>query len=233
MTKQKVLGIDIGNTSIKTAPFYEQSIGDIKHWNRLEDVLNENPETYFVVASVGKVERIDGSLWLDHTTPIPILVDYDTPETLGADRLAAAVGAWTLFPTQDSLVIDAGTCIKYDLITADGVYRGGIISPGLEMRLKAMHHFTAGLPNLEVEDVSNLEIGKSTKDCMRLGASVGLKNEIEGFLASFNKKHPDLQVVATGGLLPSFESGTKKPIFASSKIVLTGLHAIWKFNEGN
>lgn len=232
MTKKHTLGIDIGNTSIKTALFSDEGVSEVSRWDDIKQVLDAHPETNFVVSSVGKGEKFP-AFWLNTSTPIPLALDYDTPDTLGMDRLAAAVGAWSLFPDQNILVIDAGTCVTYDLVTSDGSYRGGVISPGLEMRLKAMHHFTAGLPDLSVESVGEIEVGKSTKDCMQLGASVGLKNEIEGFLQTFNKKHTDLQVVTTGGLLPSFDSDIKKPIFASSKIVLIGLHAIWKFNEGN
>ncbi len=232
MTQKQIVGIDIGNTSIKTALFSEEGVGEISRWDTLEEVFSVYTHADFVVSSVGRAEKFP-AFWLSASTPIPLVLDYDTPETLGMDRLAAAVGAWSLFPDQNILIIDAGTCVTYDLVTSEGIYRGGVISPGLEMRLKAMHHFTAGLPELKLENVTNLEVGKSTKACMQLGASEGLKYEIEGFLQTFNKKHSDLQVVTTGGLLPSFDSDIKKPIFASSKIVLIGLHAIWKFNEGN
>ena len=131
----------------------------------------------------------------------------------------------------DVLVIDQGSCITYDLITGKGVFEGGIISPGLDMRLKAMHEFTANLPLLSANDHSSSLIGKSTKECMKIGAIDGLRNEILGFLASFNKKYSDLQIVVTGGDKSNFDSTFKNPIFASSKIVLEGLYAIWKFNS--
>ncbi len=232
MAKQQVIGVDIGNTSIKTAEFFTDDIGEIRRWESESEILEEFDDAFFVVVSVRKNKPDFPNYWqLTHESKLPIRLNYDTPETLGLDRIASAVGAHSHFPKTNLLIIDGGSCVTYDLVSEDGAFEGGVISPGLEMRYRAMHEFTGKLPKLS-HSISEINLpGKSTEECIRAGAELGLKNEIEGFLQTFNKKLPDLQVVTTGGLLPCFDSSIKKPIFASSKIVLSGLYAIWKFNE--
>lgn len=236
MDGRKVIGVDIGNSSIKAAEFHASEVGEVQRFDDLTSLVAFFEDAYYVVCTVSKADHrqfLSHEFTLHHTTPLPLKVDYETPQTLGMDRVAAAVGAWTLFPYTDILVIDSGTCITYDLVTADGTFRGGIISPGLDMRYRAMHEFTSGLPRLYTggEPPAQL-VGKSTESCMRIGAEQGLKLEIQAHLESFNKKYDRLQVVLTGGWQPGFESNIKASIFAGSKIVLGGLHAIWKFNEG-
>ena len=210
-----------------------EDIGEVVRWSSISELVTCHKESEFVVCSVGH-KTLEGfpksSFILNSKSNLPIEVNYDTPGTLGMDRLAGSVGSWQLFPQSDLLIIDGGSCITYDLVTKEGVFEGGMISPGLDMRFRAMHEFTNGLPLAKSGDA--VFPGKSTEQCLQIGAEQGLKMEIEGFLQSFNKKLPNLQIVTTGGFLPSFDTNTKKPIFASSKIVLRGLHAIWKFNEG-
>lgn len=236
MSNRKIVGVDIGNTSVKAAEFTQDAVGEVLRFDTALAVRQHFGEALYVVCSVADqdlAEKFGDCLVVNNQTPLPLAVDYATPHTLGADRLAGAVGAWQLFPGKNLLVIDAGTCITYDIVTADGTFRGGIISPGLEMRYRAMHAFTKGLPLLSVDakfDRPDL-VGKSTEECMRIGARHGLQFEFEAFLKSFNKKYDQLQIVMTGGLAEGFESTVDLPIFASSKIVLAGLHAIWKLNE--
>lgn len=233
MANQRVIGVDIGNSSIKTAEFLEGEIGPIEKWKTASEVKSAFADCHFVVCSVGlkdSKKEFPNAFVLSHQSKLAFELDYDTPETLGVDRLAAVEGARRLFPRTNLLVIDGGSCVTYDFISSEGIYQGGIISPGIEMRLKAMNAFTDGLPLVKPGTPS--WPGKSTEECLQLGADLGLSKEIEGVLDSFNKKYSDLQVVTTGGLLPSFESNLKKPIFASSKILLEGLMAIWMINEG-
>jgi len=236
VSQRKVIGVDIGNTSIKAAEFHANEIGEIIRFPDLISLAERFGDAKYVVCSVSKIDHqalLTDCFTLNYQTPIPLKMDYDTPQTLGMDRVAAAVGAWILFPDTHLLVIDSGTCITYDLVTADGTFRGGIISPGLDMRYRAMHDYTGGLPRLQAgEALPDQLVGKSTEYCMRIGVEQGLKLEVEGHLESFNKKYDRLQVVMTGGWQLGFESNLKAPIFAGSKIVLGGLHAIWKINEG-
>ena len=240
MSNQKTIGVDIGNSAIKTAEFSSGDLHEVRKWNTLDEISKEYPDAYFVVSSVtaSKVEitkKLKKCLIVTPNIRLPLSLNYDTPETLGSDRIAAAVGAWDVFPDTDLLIVDAGTCVTYDLVTADGVYQGGMISPGLDMRLQAMHTFTDALPLVDAGSViTEIDlVGKSTTEGLSLGAAKGLEFEIQGVLSFFNKKYDRLQVVITGGLSFDFESIPKARIFASSKIVLGGLHAIWKFNEAN
>ena len=235
MDRRKVIGVDIGNTAIKTAEFLPNGIGEVQRWDSIDKMLQNNKDVDLVVSSVGARNlSFKPYLEVSSQTRLPIRLNYDTPQTLGSDRIAAAVGAWIQFPERNILIIDGGTCITYDIVTSDGYFQGGIISPGLNTRYRAMNAFTSGLPLLEPSELKGDHLeGKSTEECMKIGAQMGLNFEINGILESFNKKYDRLQVVMTGGLLPSFESKLKAPIFASSKIVLEGLHAIWKINEGN
>jgi len=231
-----IVGLDVGNSAIKSAEFLDDDIGEVTFWHSFAELKKQYPQAKFFVCSVGMAAKailreLPGSRFFTTQTPTPLLLNYQTPETLGPDRLAAGVGGWVEFPNKNLLIIDGGTCITYDVVTNEGVFEGGIISPGISLRLKSMHTFTDALPDLS--PTKNYPyIGKTTAECMQAGAQQGLVYEIEGFLNFFNKKYEDLQVIVTGGFVPSFESSTKAPIFASSKIVLMGLHAIWKMNEG-
>jgi len=166
---------------------------------------------------------------LSDETPVPIRKEYDTPQTLGADRVAAAVGANWMFPGSDVLVIDMGTCITYDLVDRKGAFQGGLISPGVRMRFNALHTFTKRLPLFDPE--SNPEfIGKSTKQAMQSGVMNGMLAEIEGIIERYRNKMPDLRVVICGGDIPFFESSLKPPIFAVPELVLIGLNRILTYN---
>lgn len=238
MSNQRVIGIDIGNSAIKTAEFFASEIGETTRWKDLDTIASRFTNARFVISSVGIsneeiTEKLKNSLMLDAQTPLPISLNYDTPKTLGSDRIAAAVGAWKLFPQTNILIVDSGTCMTYDLVTSAGVFQGGMISPGFDMRLQAMHQFTHSLPLLDSVGYSGTSdiVGKSTKECIWQGAKKGLCFEIEGVLEFFAKKYDHLQVIMTGGSVSNFESITKACTFAGSKIVLSGLHAIWKFNE--
>ncbi len=162
-------------------------------------------------------------------TPLPIQNTYRTPETLGKDRLAAVVGAFEMFPDQNCLVIDAGTCITYDLLRWDGVYPGGNIAPGLEMRLRAMHHFTANLPPVAIGETENL-IGYSTESAMRNGAQLGIILEIEGFIAWCRSEWGEINVILTGGSIDFFVKNLKSQIFVNPNLVLSGLNKILNYN---
>lgn len=162
-------------------------------------------------------------------TPLPIGKNYDTPQTLGADRIAAAAGANHLYPSEDLLVIDMGTCITYDLIDCNAVFQGGLISPGVRMRFNAMHTFTKRLPLFEPEQGPDL-IGKSTRQAMQSGVMNGTLAEIEGIIERYRHKYPSLRVVLCGGDAAFFESSLKPPIFAVPELVLIGLNRILIYN---
>jgi type III pantothenate kinase len=162
-------------------------------------------------------------------TRIPLTKNYDTPETLGADRIAAAVGANWLFSDNDLLVIDMGTCITCDLVEKEGVFQGGMISPGVRMRFKALHTFTSKLPQIEPVHSPSL-IGKSTVSAIQSGVMNGVLAEITGIIERYRNENPALCVVTCGGDAPYFETKLKHPIFAVPEVVLIGLNRILSYN---
>lgn len=169
---------------------------------------------------------------LDENTPLPISVNYETPSTLGRDRLAAAVGAYSLQPGRDVLVIDAGTAITYELIESSGTYLGGNISPGLSTRFKALHHYTKKLPLLSEEDEIPF-IGTSTKTAIQAGVVTGMIFEIDGYIDALRLKYPTLFVFLTGGHSFYLQGRLKNRIFADINLVLTGLNRILEYNVEN
>jgi len=154
---------------------------------------------------------------------------YQTPQTLGPDRLAAVTGAHQLYPGTSNLVINAGSCITYDWVDAEGNYYGGSISPGLNMRFKALNHYTSALPLITAEEMGREE-GDDTVSAMRSGVQNGIKHELEGFIDVYRKKDPNTNVVLSGGDGNFFDTLLKNSIFApyiknEPYLVLKGLNA--------
>ncbi|WP_407946986.1 type III pantothenate kinase [Parabacteroides sp. PH5-16] len=171
-------------------------------------------------------------VFLNEKTPVPIRVQYETPETLGKDRLAAAVGATFLKPRQDILVIDAGTAVTYELIEASGTYLGGNISPGMTTRFKALNYYTKKLPLVkETDDVPS--IGNSTITAIQAGVINGLCYEMDGYIDELRLKYPNLLVFLTGGHTNYFAKRLKNIIFADINLVLVGLNIILEYNVEN
>jgi type III pantothenate kinase len=153
---------------------------------------------------------------------LPFLVNYKTPNTLGSDRLAAAAGAYYLFPKSDVIIVDAGTCIKFDFLSSDGVYLGGSISPGLAMRYAALPHFTGLLPLVKHRELKS-QLGKSTEESILVGVQQGFIGEAEYRIAAIKKLYPKLKVVITGGDASFLEEHLKIRIFAEPNLIHTGL----------
>lgn len=156
--------------------------------------------------------------------PLPLSMGYHTPETLGPDRLATAIGGYSLYPGQNVLVLDFGTCLKFDFVSHEGRYEGGSISPGLAMRFKAMHTFTAKLPLLNrPENFPPQPIGRSTAESMQNGVLLGMAAEAEGMTDRYRELYPDVQVLVTGGDAEVFEGHLKNAIFVRQNLALLGL----------
>ncbi|HCX24459.1 MAG: pantothenate kinase [Flammeovirgaceae bacterium] len=236
------VAVDIGNTRIKSALFEEEElISTATHTNLEELIAHYSANTHHWV--FGSVKHYDEQikkifykekyLQLTHKTPLPIGVNYDTPETLGVDRLASAVGAYIKFPNRNRLIIDAGTCITYDLVDSEGYFQGGVIAPGLQMRMKAMAHYTDALPDISsnFSEIMLKNLGKSTHQCLLAGSLSAASHEMNGFIDHFLKEYDDLAVIMTGGDTIHFESKLKAPIFADFDLVLTGLNRILIKNQ--
>jgi len=160
---------------------------------------------------------------------LPVHIAYKTPQTLGADRRASVVGANFLYKNRNNLIVDLGTCITYDLIDYVGTYHGGGISPGVEMRLKAMHKFTSKLPVVSAKGSPEL-IGKTTKECMASGAINGTIAELDGIISQYKQFFEDLNIIFCGGGAIFFETKIKDHIFAVPNLVLVGLNQILRYN---
>lgn len=235
------LTIDIGNTTIKIGVFNNEELIDFKRYEGNDiasviDFVNElKPDACIISSTSHNTESIKNDIHeiapqtqvilFNHKTRIPIKNSYQTPETLGMDRLAAVIGAYSQKPNNDILVIDAGTAITYDIITSAGEYIGGNISVGIDMRFKALNKFTSKLPLISSEG-EKTPIGTNTETAIRCGVIDGVKHEIEGFINHFTIKYPQLLVFLTGGNELDFEERIKKRIFADNFLVLRGLNKI-------
>ena len=167
---------------------------------------------------------------LNHSTPIPLINKYLTPDTLGYDRIAAAVGAYTICPGKNVLVIDAGTAITYDIVTSKGEFLGGNISQGVEIRFKSLNKYTNGLPHMErPEEVPPL-VGSTTREAIQSGIVNGLLFEMDGFIGALTKNYPKLHVVLTGGDAKYFVGKLKNSIFVDPNLNLIGLNRILEHN---
>ena len=237
--------IDIGNTAAKVALFDGGEMVEVltesnQSLDCLEALCAKYPVEQGIVATVIDLsERVLAALvalpfpllWLDSKTPLPVTNLYETPETLGYDRMAAVVGANEQYPRRDILVIDAGTCITYEFIDSKGQYHGGNISPGMQMRFKALHQFTGRLPLVDTNG-RKLPMGRDTETAIRAGVMKGMEYEISGYIESMKHKYPELLVFLTGGDDFSFDSSVKSIIFADRFLVLKGLNRILNYNNG-
>lgn len=229
--------LDIGNTVSKYY-FFDGDMLDSHgrqpgHTLEFIDDLPELPEAAIVSSVVDLNQEAERRLQalpcpverFTTTTPIPLVNRYRTPSTLGTDRLAAAIGAWTQHPHHPLLIIDAGSCITFDFVTQDGEYVGGNIAPGLHARLQAIGDYFPRLPLVEAEgDVP--ELGYDTETAIRAGVIEGLKHEIEGYIDHFSAKYPELFVFLTGGDDFRFDKTPTCPIFADKFLVPHGLNAV-------
>lgn len=236
--------IDQGNTICKIAVFGENDepveVFTTSSLSRsfLIGILDQYIPNAGIISSVIEIsheimillnERLSYFNKLSAATPLPINNLYKSPETLGMDRLAAAVGAWSICPGKNLLIIDMGTAITYDLVGSDSTYRGGNIAPGLKIRLKALHEFTGRLP--EVEPTEKFEtFGNDTQSAIRAGVMQGIIYEIEGYLRDNRALFPDLFAFLTGGDLIYFAEKLKNGIFVSRNLVLIGLNRILNYN---
>lgn len=242
----KNLAIDIGNTLVKLAVFENNRLLEFKITSaeNIYFVLNKLSANHpkiskSIIASVaGSHKEILKNtfknisiLELTATTPVPFRNLYGTPHSLGIDRIALAAAAICEYPKKNVLVIDAGTCITYDMVTIDSEYVGGAISPGVNMRLQAMHNFTSKLPLIRIKrETSDNIIGTTTQENLEIGALMGAAFEINGFIESYKLQYQDLTVILTGGDSQLLSKKVKNGIFAPYNFLLKGLNHILEFN---
>ena len=238
--------IDIGNSSAKVALFEETALAEHIHaeHDELPQLLSTMAAGHptlecAILSSVipltsAMQEAIEGlpfpCLLMSSNLQMPFSIAYKTPETLGPDRLAAAAEAWGQQPGHNLLVIDMGTAITYDLVTAEGEYLGGNIAPGISMRFKALNHFTGKLP-LVSKAGRRATIGDTTETAIREGVLQGVNYEIEGYIRECSNKFPNLLVFLTGGDAKFLDNQTKSRTFADGLLVIKGLNRILTLNK--
>ena len=233
--------VDIGNTAAKIGFFKDGELvkKKIVLINELENFIANCDFSKGIICSVKTYDKVHSILnrnkaiiLFDNGLKIPIKNNYTTPDTLGSDRLANAIGAFTISPNRDNLIIDAGTCLKFDLINSENNYLGGSISPGLKMRAKALHTFTDKLPLVEEFNSAKL-VGDSTLSSIFSGIVNGLSSEIKEMINNYKNNYPELQVFLTGGdsefIYPMVDR-QKSSIFAHDYITLLGLNRILEEN---
>jgi type III pantothenate kinase len=242
-----LLAIDIGNTRIKVAVFEENTLleqfnfNSVNLQNELHFILNKYKKaSELVVASVSNISKDAFSEFesqvnihfISSNFPFSFNNIYSTPNTLGIDRMVLANGAVLKFPKQNRLVIDVGTCITYDFIDENDNYLGGAISPGIRLRFESLHNYTAKLPLLKLEVLSdeNSEIekipfiGNSTSEAINSGVINGVINEIEGFISQYEAVYPKFIIILTGGDTEFLAKRLKNTIFANSNFLLESLN---------
>lgn len=237
------LVLDRGNSRLKVALFgpfgavrrtvlAPGDLAALRHWlgaDRpqgivLGSVAAADPGLEQGLADLAPLLVVDGS------TPAPVRTDYTTPLTLGVDRLANAVGAMSLFPGRAVIAIDLGTCITYDLVDQEGVYRGGLITPGMTMRARAMHAYSARLPLVGPGPAPRL-VGRSTTESLEAGVHHGVWGELRALIDALVHEMPGAVVVLTGGDALRFARALKSGIFADPLLTLSGLHALLLHNR--
>ncbi|RLD61427.1 MAG: pantothenate kinase [Bacteroidetes bacterium] len=243
--------IDFGNTLCKVA-FYEndeelnlRSFSNINlemlqtHINKY---INLQPVpgkiTHCIVSSVinypaeikAYLQTTYQFIELSPNTPLPISIKYETPNTLGNDRIAAVVGGKSLFPDQDLLIVDAGTCITFDFLNKNGDYLGGAITPGIKLRFKSLNNYTDKLPLIMHFGKDVKLIGSSTEGSIKSGVINGVKAEVNGIIENYREEYPEIKIIFTGGDINYFDTTPKNNIFAVANLVLKGLNTILNYN---
>jgi len=237
------LAIDIGNTSVHAGVFAQNilirtfryhafnppRIRSLRQRYFIQNVIvssvnDFNPRSFSILS-----RQVRCFMEFSSQTPIPIENLYKTPDTLGKDRLAGVTGGQSLFPGRPLLVIDAGTAITYDFLNAAGQYQGGNISPGLTMRLGALHKYTRRLPRVQPRRQTPV-MADNTVEAIAAGVQNGIIYEMNQYIEHFTNQYPGLITILTGGDSFFFDNKLKYPIFVEPNLILIGLNKILKYN---
>jgi type III pantothenate kinase len=242
-----ILTVDVGNTRIKAAVFEGDILLDHVVFTKkelqknIENILKKFKNiTHLVVASVGDIEKESFLVFnneiivhfVTHNDPFPFVNEYETPQTLGIDRMVLATGATLQFPAQNRLVIDAGTCVTYDFIDENNVYLGGAISPGLRLRYESLHNYTSKLPLLQLENPKQF-IGRSTSQSIHSGIVNALVYEIDGFIDEYQGLFSNFIIILTGGDTEFLAKRLKNTIFANSNFLIESLNQTFQYKINN
>ena len=234
--------VDEGNTLCKIAVLdksevlYEVAVPEFDMAQATEYIERYNVDKAVVASTRGGAEQICEALrskvakvlHFSSQTEVPIEIEYSSRQTLGADRIAVAVGVVCEMGIRDALIVDMGSAITYDIVE-DGVFKGGNISLGVAMRFKALNEFTASLPLCEAAE-PNSKFGQSTKEAIEQGVMQGILHEIEGYVERISAEKVKKSIIFCGGDAESFVNRIKSAIFAPRKLMFTGLNRILEYN---
>ncbi len=236
--------VDVGNTLVKMAVFQEDKllekmVVEVSAFEKMsKNIFAKHPKIEkCILASVGRLpkevvinlEKQYKVLILDANLKFPFHNHYASPNTLGVDRMALVAASVKHYPNSNVLIIDAGSCITYDFITDQNEYLGGAISPGIRLRYKSLHNFTANLPFLNTAMPKNI-IGDRTSEAIHSGVMHGVIKEIDGIINEYQEKYLDLTIILTGGDANFLSKQLKNSIFANSNFLLEGLNFILEYN---
>lgn len=242
MTKQNtLLVLDAGNTSVKIAVFINGEITEIQRFetNNIDSIEAWSKKFYntpSILSSVRSLEETNqlarmffSCLVVKNDTSLPIQVRYSTPKSLGIDRICNAIAIAKNCPNQNVVSIDLGTCLKFDFVNDKNEYLGGSISPGIQMRYKALNAYTSNLPLID-EYTSAPLIGMSSKESIHSGVVNGIQAEINQLMQRYSEEFNDLTFFMTGGDIHYFDFPLKNNIFVDENLTLKGLYQIYLFN---
>ena len=242
--------IDIGNTSAKLAIFnngelVKKVVVPVLDLEIAQQLLNDSKSQInsAILSSVAEVDKdvinllskLSKFIYLSVETKLPIENCYETPNSLGVDRIAAVIGCSIFFSNKPILVIDAGTAITYEFLNTKNQYLGGSISPGIETRFKSLHTFTKKLPLISTDKIINRSnvfqlVGNSSETCIISGVLNGLSFEIDGVIEKYKTLEPEINVIGTGGDINFLVNNLKNSIFVEPNLVLMGLNKILDYN---
>jgi type III pantothenate kinase len=236
--------LDFGNTFIKIAHFEHDKLTHLEripkeNSKQILSIISDLNFRYSIVSAVVVIDaeithllkqKSEKHIELNSSCPIPLTNLYETPQSLGNDRIALAVAAKSKYPSSNVLVIDAGSCITLDFISENGEYHGGSIHPGIEMRFKALHQFTEALPQIEFDNQFTKLIGNSTDSSIRAGVQSATIHEISGMINSYEKRYKSLKIIISGGNAYYLSTNLKNSIFADENFLLHGLNQILLYN---
>ena len=214
--------VNIENDSVETISSLTEKYNPVK--TILSSVINHNPEIEILLASKTRFYKLSNQGKLNFN------IAMSKPDSIGADRLALIAAACHIYPNKNNLIIGLGSCITYNFVNQQHQFLGGAISPGMDMRFRSMHEYTAQLPLVE-SDWNFPFIGYDTKTNLQSGVITGITNEIEGFVEKYNEKYGNFNVVLTGGNCTYFASQLKNKIFADVNFLFKGLYALSEINN--
>jgi type III pantothenate kinase len=229
--------IDAGNSRIKLGVCVKGEIVSLRSFNSLALLKQElEPNIPIALSSVlnsdfeQDFKKYENPVfWINHEVKLPFKIKYLSPTTLGIDRICNVAAIFNTNQFTNRLIIDIGTCIKFDFLNDKNEYEGGSISPGLKLRYKALNLFTDKLPLIETSDKVNL-IGNSTESSIQSGVQNGIESEITGLISKYREKYKDLSIYITGGDAHYFDLVQKNGIFADEILTLKGILKIYLLN---